>query len=1711
MSENIYSQCLGESIDIVAENAVNKSNAAIAIKCTVVSVINPSMGLYTLQYGNNTFNAYSSTGSNARYSVNDTVFVLVPNGDLSKEKTIIGATAPRAAMFETQKLSDLYIPITDNLLPTVNSGEEIHLKSWVDYTSNNLLSEESNFNTLFSEYLDKYRYFLFSARIKTEIDADHQMKGNYGLILTLPFKTAEGENVNRSYYMDVTTMQGNPYNFMVYQDINLYEEADAGLVYDTERQPELVAMVSGFGYSTPPAQSEDKYDIHIKDVSIKMVDVLTERDSQGYYLSVVSDTGNYFLNDDKSKILSPILKLNGVDSKIDGWDCYWFVEDASINYSSQDYLPIGGLGWKCLNKKTNIEKNDEGKETFQYVTNQKTLPVNKSDVTTNLRFKCVLTQDDVLVKGVIRLTNLANNVMVELVSATGSNSFVANVGDVRLIARIKNPNNILSGYTLTTAWQRYDKYDNYIDDNFYKTARSNERVRDWIETEIYYPCSMMDTLNTVNCTIYGSKPVIKEESMGEEYEKVNLGTASIVISAESGFTYGLAIEGGDVVYKYDADGDSPLIANYDGPISSQIKSIDPLSYKIYKADGTELTDTEYKYCKHIWYIPKNSMIVLPDSITPSENDDYYLVYGTGDKKDLNYTISKSFNKKKSDNTIILKVSFDNTELTDSVSPKFLKDGMSGTNGSKYSAVITDQNDYGYGEKNGEGVPQKFHLIYCDNKWYYPNDLSEFQNYTFKIQLFKDGLPFTSGYEVIWRMFDSFKTDPLFHIDTASGLLTRRDGRWDPLINTSCNIIQAEIKITNENSSNNLTDYKEILYCYYPIEITWLQSLQIGEEEEEKVDCIYPSLDGGFEEVLYASDGTNPLYDNTNPFICVDNLYNKEEGLYQYNWEVSNNLKIGDREDLKSPEAPSIKPVTKYISEESKNYVKVTLSTTDEIKAEIQNNINITKQQIQTATTKQGYLNYNELIILNIHNKYNYDDYITLLDNARLLLQCRGECLSYLTDINEALNAIESYCVNKEIPSFEEFRWGTICTKNRGTIKDAKEVFYDMNKSEYYTKIAEQNTNISEISIENLDIIKEILKTKKINLSIINQLSIYIKSYNALINKFNNFYRDNLNGFDADKSIIQNIWTLINNVPTETDLFIGINNLVSGLGIDRLQDIGDSTEYIDLENNLNTIKKRLLDNKTLLTYSDFIINLIDEINSLLSIYLDIEYQTNYFNNKKLEVETQLTNLNIQLKQYQAALLPSNTNYIIHIRPIVMSLNRYEMSNINGWDGNKLYIDAKNEEYLLAPQIGAGQKNNQGQFTGLIMGVKRKPQSTGSSSLQTQIGLFGYNDGLQSLFLNAVDGSATFGLPGSGQIKIIPGTSAIIESGNFNDTDIPSYYEVYKITGDPSQHDPTLYEYNAVTEEYIETTDTEVIPSKQYYQKTKKSGMRIDFSNPEIRFGSGDFIVSNKGEITSTAGYIGNWKIGKNTLESGSGNTGIIIDSNGSIKSRNNNWEIKNDGKAIFKDIEVKTGGTIAGWKVSDSALKSSNEKLILKSSGTICGNEGDAEKWSINSDGTATFSKVTITSANNDGASQIGGVYVGKNGGLQSSNFELGTTGFQFTSNGILNAMGVNLGGTIKASAGNIGGISISGSNSGISGTGWKLTSSGGKIGGWKINGNQLENEEGTVILSVEENSYLKKLIIGGNLTLNGNLVMSGTGGEVTLTKSQLQQLLNLIQ
>ena len=100
---------------------------------------------------------------------------------------------------------------------------------------------------------------------------------------------------------------------------------------------------------------------------------------------------------------------------------------------------------------------------------------------------------------------------------------------------------------------------------------------------------------------------------------------------------------------------------------------------------------------------------------------------------------------------------------------------------------------------------------------------------------------------------------------------------------------------------------------------------------------------------------------------------------------------------------------------------------------------------------------------------------------------------------------------------------------------------------------------------------------------------------------------------------------------------------------------------------------------------------------------------------------------------------------------MYLDTYGNEAINGWDGTAL--DTGDGEYVFAPQVGAGTKDSQNRFTGVVMG---------KDSGQDKVGLYGYQEGVNTFGLME-DGTAFFGASsGGGRIKI-NGKSGSIKGG------------------------------------------------------------------------------------------------------------------------------------------------------------------------------------------------------------------------------------------------------------------------------------------------------------------------------------------------------------
>lgn len=112
-------------------------------------------------------------------------------------------------------------------------------------------------------------------------------------------------------------------------------------------------------------------------------------------------------------------------------------------------------------------------------------------------------------------------------------------------------------------------------------------------------------------------------------------------------------------------------------------------------------------------------------------------------------------------------------------------------------------------------------------------------------------------------------------------------------------------------------------------------------------------------------------------------------------------------------------------------------------------------------------------------------------------------------------------------------------------------------------------------------------------------------------------------------------------------------------------------------------------------------------------------------------------------------------VIWKQRLLLEVNRFGLSMLNRWDGS-LQIDNENNQ-ILSSIITAGSKNNENQFTGIVMGDIGKDIGTAKT------GLYGYNKGIQA-FSFLTDGTATIGQAGKGAL-IFNGNTGTINSENY----------------------------------------------------------------------------------------------------------------------------------------------------------------------------------------------------------------------------------------------------------------------------------------------------------------------------------------------------------
>lgn len=434
--------------------------------------------------------------------------------------------------------------------------------------------------------------------------------------------------------------------------------------------------------------------------------------------------------------------------------------------------------------------------------------------------------------------------------------------------------------------------------------------------------------------------------------------------------------------------------------------------------------------------------------------------------------------------------------------------------------------------------------------------------------------------------------------------------------------------------------------------------------------------------------------------------------------------------------------------------------------------------------------------------------------------------------------------------------------------------------------------------------------------------------------------------------------------------------------------------------------------------------------------------------------------------------------IHI-PIHLLLNKFGLSALNDWDGNSIQIknDTNGSNYILSPQMGAGTKNSDNEFTGVLMGQVKNVSGT---ICKSDIGLFGYADGERSFFLNSENGSAIFGKAGNGQIVIDPNAEITKEDQEQGNNALKQVGGLLYSSNFWKEYDtnglPVNYKYR--TNNYVPT------------QNTNEKGLLINLSEPEIFFGSGNFYVTKEGYLhASGGGDIAGWQVGAGKLKGTYDNHSITLDS---------------ANARIFSDSHSDLHGTNQGFYLSGEGFSIGSKFIVTPEGKVRVGTDAvnyqkDESKykcWII--DGNSSESYIKYGAKNNNKYIKFGtsGIEFGKNGSifsvdntgkLQAISGKIG--GWHLAENQIYWVKSSNTGSNSSNK------ITLDGKDGQILGPGWSLKSDGtvqAKNFGGNIGYGRALIGDG-------------KLVFGGkgygssmspNITLNANVNFSGLSGSL---------------
>lgn len=813
------------SIDLIVEKRLQDADYDKTIKAEIIEQENVFLNRYRAKYQEAIILVYGQ--GDTQYHAGDQVYVLVPKNDMSLDKQIVGMVksgTPSAPSVNSEKsyyntIGDFTIS-NNSFIITTNSANSVMI---LFDENTDKLNIRGFLETLYKD-LNKASALMLSGTFQTEFQFPFgnngtytNNMGNYGLRFYFSFYTDINKiNVEEKIFtLDINDFIGDPYllldptvQFKAYNDLKGYL---------CKELTKIELFAEGF---------EESSNIHVSNINLQP-GYKTGTQNDGTSLSITAPNENSFIEEDQEGIwntdilpLEVMLYIDG-NQITDKVKYYWFQARASIGLNHELYNPYGGLGWACLNTK------DE--ESGKWKSGEYIYKITRESLNTySNRFKCVAIYEDArFISNEIEILKIGNgiwNLVIEesVVSANAS----------KFTCLIYNGNELQEPADFNYKW--YTR-------NIYNELKSitDETSNQYIDYNISSIIKYKDYI----CEVFQGETLLGEAIFRKEYGDTE--------------NYIVSIKNGTQVFLFDE-------------IGALINSPQELTAQVVAPNGRMLEPDEFSVQWRRGGDNTTSMISRLGALNENEPD----LQNISNANPLQFSLQRVYTHKRSSNnfiTLTVTIPIEGQEeplkFTEVTQFSFIKKGNAGTNGTNYLCKIIpvqteDQiNTFGYNFVNYYMLSNQDiqysedgkHLYFDEegNSYTEPgNDrVKRGEKYPLKAMLFKADLEKevepTSIFYTIWGSSNTIRVEN----DNDQAWIYIYDVDTKPNFNNGydSNIVQAIVKYKDED------DVEQTAYAYLPIVTKW---------GEDNFDLISNS---GFYEVLYTSDGKNPIYDNGNRF------------------------------------------------------------------------------------------------------------------------------------------------------------------------------------------------------------------------------------------------------------------------------------------------------------------------------------------------------------------------------------------------------------------------------------------------------------------------------------------------------------------------------------------------------------------------------------------------------------------------------------------------------------------------------------------------------------------------------------------------------------------------------------------------------------------------------------------------------------------------------